>query len=57
LDLRPVNHRREDRIRAHILLCWLAVLLIRFAETTTGHTWNAGQGCATLRPSHIVPSI
>jgi transposase len=39
LDLRPVYHRREDRIRAHILLCWLALLLIRIAETTTGHTW------------------
>ncbi len=24
LDLRPVYHRREDRIRAHVLLCWLA---------------------------------
>jgi hypothetical protein len=39
LHLRPVFHRREDRIRAHILLCWLALLLIRVAETTTGHTW------------------
>ncbi|PWR13596.1 IS1634 family transposase [Micromonospora sicca] len=40
LDLRPVFHRREDRIRAHILLCWLGLLLIRVAETTTGHTWS-----------------
>ena len=40
LDLRPVYHRREDRIRAHVLLCWLALLLIRVAETTTDHTWN-----------------
>jgi len=40
LDLRPVFHRREDRIRAHILLCWLGLLLIRIAETTTGHTWT-----------------
>jgi hypothetical protein len=39
LDLRPVYHRLEDRIRAHILLCWLALLLIRIAETTTGRTW------------------
>ena len=29
LDLRPVYHRLEDRIRAHVLLCWLALLLIR----------------------------
>jgi len=40
LELRPVFHRLEDRIRAHVLLCWLALLLIRIAETTTGHTWN-----------------
>ncbi|WP_213453265.1 IS1634 family transposase [Rhizomonospora bruguierae] len=40
LDLRPVYHRREDRIRAHILLCWLALLLIRVAETGTGQTWS-----------------
>jgi hypothetical protein len=40
LDLRPIYHRREDRIRAHILLCWLSLLLIRVAETTSGATWN-----------------
>jgi hypothetical protein len=40
LDLRPVYHQREDRIRAHILLCWLALLLIRIAENTSGWTWQ-----------------
>jgi hypothetical protein len=40
IDLRPVYHRREERIRAHVLLCWLALLLIRVAETTSGATWN-----------------
>jgi len=35
LDLRPVFHRLEDRIRAHVLLCWLALLLIRVVETRT----------------------
>jgi hypothetical protein len=39
IDLRPVYHRAEQRIRAHVLLCWLALLLIRIAETTTGQTW------------------
>ena len=39
LDLRPVYHHLEDRIRAHVLLCWLALLLIRVAETTTARTW------------------
>jgi len=40
LDLRPVHHRKEDRIRAHVLLCWLALLLIRIAEQQTGDTWR-----------------
>lgn len=40
LDLRPVYHRLEDRIRAHIILCWLALLLIRIIETTCGDTWT-----------------
>jgi hypothetical protein len=39
IDLRPVYHRKEERIRAHVILCWLALLLIRVAETTTGVTW------------------
>jgi hypothetical protein len=39
LDLRPVHHRLEHRIRAHVLPCWLALLLVRVAETTTGRTW------------------
>lgn len=32
LDLRPVYHRLSRRIHAHVLLCWLALLLIRVAE-------------------------
>jgi hypothetical protein len=39
LDLRPVYHRKEERIRAHVLLCWLALLLIRVAETSCAGTW------------------
>lgn len=38
LDLRPVFHRRSDRIVAHVQLCWLALLLIRTAETAAGET-------------------
>jgi hypothetical protein len=39
LDLRPVYHRKEERIRAHVLLCWLALLLVRVAETRCGDSW------------------
>jgi len=40
LALRPVFHYREDRIRAHVQLCWLALLLIRVVENATGDTWR-----------------
>ncbi|MFD8561246.1 transposase [Streptosporangium canum] len=39
IDLRPVCHRLEERIRAHVVLCWLALLLIRIAENSIGNTW------------------
>ena len=37
---RSVHHRREDRVRAHVLLCWLALLLIRVIENDSGHAWH-----------------
>jgi hypothetical protein len=40
IELRPVFHRLESHIRAHMLLCWLALLLIRVAERRTGMTWR-----------------
>lgn len=40
LGLHPVHHRREDRIRGHVQLCWLALLLIRVVENTTTDTWR-----------------
>jgi transposase len=40
LDLRPVHHRKEDRIRAHVQLCWLALLLIGIAENQADDTWR-----------------
>jgi hypothetical protein len=41
LELRPVYHRLEARIRAHVLLCWLTLLLARIIETKTGRTWDS----------------
>jgi hypothetical protein len=40
LGLRPVFHYREDRIRGHVQLCWLALLLVRVIENATGDTWR-----------------
>jgi Transposase DDE domain len=39
IDLRPVYHRKEQRIRAHVLLCFLALLLTRVIEVETNQTW------------------
>ena len=39
IDLRPVYHRKEERIRAHVLLCWLALLLVRVAENSCAEGW------------------
>ena len=54
IDLRPVYHRREDRIRAHVLLCWLALLLIRVAETAAGEPWTWNRIRAELQRLHAV---
>jgi hypothetical protein len=40
LLLRPVFHRLEHRIRAHMLICWLALLLTRVAERSSSQTWR-----------------
>jgi hypothetical protein len=39
IDLRPVYHRKEERIRAHVIFCWLALLLARIAENACRDTW------------------
>ena len=52
IDLRPVYHRRENRIRAHVILCWLALLLIRVTENTTGRPWNRIR--AELQRQHAI---
>ena len=51
VDVRPVYHRREDRIRAHVQLCWLALLLIRLIETRTNQTWH--QVMKIMRPLSV----
>lgn len=40
LGLRPVYHTKDERIRSHVLICWLALLLVRIAEVETGMTWS-----------------
>ena len=52
IDLRPVYHRREHRNRGHVILCWLALLLIRVTENTAGRPWNKIR--AGLQRQHAV---
>jgi transposase len=40
LDLRPVYHRKDERIEAHVFLCFLALLLVRVAERKTKMSWD-----------------
>jgi hypothetical protein len=41
LRLRPVFHSKDERIRAHILICFLALVIVRVAECRSGETSRA----------------
>ena len=72
IDLRPVHHRLEDRIRAHVLLCWLALLLIadhrehhrhhlepthrRAGPTAPDHLHRPGRDLPTAHRDHPGPA-
>jgi len=51
LDLRPLYHRKDERIEAHVFLCFLALLLVRVAERQTRQTWD--QIRAVLERIHL----
>ena len=40
IDIRPLYHRTEERIHAHVFACILALLLERVAERETGRNWS-----------------
>ena len=50
LLLRPVFHRKEDRIRAHVLICFLALVIVRVCELRAGDTWRTiGDQLSTIK--------
>ncbi|HVA19358.1 MAG TPA: IS1634 family transposase [Solirubrobacteraceae bacterium] len=54
LRLRPVFHSKAERIRSHILICFLALVIIRVAETRTGETWRTIRSeLGTIRQGHF----
>ncbi len=54
LRLRPVFHSRDDRIRAHVLICFLALVIVRVAENRTNQTWRTLRTeLAQIRQGHF----
>ena len=41
LDLRPNYHSKDERIRCHIFLCFLALVLVRIIENKTKRSWSS----------------
>jgi len=40
LELRLIYHCKEEQVRAHVTLCWLALLLVRILERESGQSWE-----------------
>ena len=39
LDLQPNYHSKDQRIKCHIFLCFIALVLVRIIENATGKSW------------------
>lgn len=48
-DARPVYVRREDRIKAHFLTCYISLLVYRLLEKKLGEQYSCEQILTTLR--------
>lgn len=48
-EARPVYVRRDDRIKAHFMTCYISLLLYRLLEKRLGNTYTANQILETLR--------
>ncbi len=53
-ESRPVYVSREDRIRAHFLTCYLALLIFRLLEKKIGDGYTSGQIIQTLRDYNLL---
>ena len=52
-EARPVYVRREDRIKAHFMTCYISLLLYRLLEKKLGNTYTSNQIIETLRSMNI----
>ena len=48
-EARPIYVRREDRIKAHFMTCYISLLLYRLLEKELGNIYTADQILKTLR--------
>lgn len=52
-EARPVYVRREDRIKAHFMTCYMSLLLYRLLEKKLGNTYTSHQIIETLRSMNM----
>ena len=52
-EARPVYVRREDRIRAHFLICYISLLVYRLLEKKTGNKYTCSELLGTLRSMQV----
>ena len=53
-ESRPVYVSREDRIKAHFLICYLALLVYRILEKKLGEKYTTEQICGALRSMNLL---
>jgi transposase len=56
LDLRPVHHRLEDRVRAHVLLCMLAAYLTWHLRKAWAPLTHTDEHPTTTRANPVTPA-
>ena len=52
-EARPVYVRREDRIKAHFMTCYISLLLYRLLEKKLGNNYTSSQILGTLRSMQL----
>ena len=58
LETRPIYHQKEDAIRSHVLICFLALIIEKYLELTTHMTLrNIRLLVWSITESHIRDSL
>ena len=56
LQLRPIHHRLEDRVRAHVLICMLAAYLVWHLRAAWAALTYTDEHPTTTRPNPVAPA-